>query len=229
MGGVKFATSVGHLESVGQQANEYLRLKDSDIGWPLDELWVGSELLDGPAEIEATPLVLVLDVPPENLPWLALHPAGDWICEQLRLTKRPISWRYRSTVYPAWNCRDRQVPRFWSSDAGDHTDVIEGLRARHFDQLQIVAPGQTEFAAQLQTELDLCRYQLKDNLDQYWDAEWRQQHKGFGIYPDDDADRATPPRRRGALDPLPRRPPRQMDPIPRTRTSPADRRHHQRT
>ena len=65
--------------------------RDPDIGWPLDELWVGSELLDGPAEIEATPLVVVLDASPEDLPWLALHPAGDWICEQLGLTKRPIS------------------------------------------------------------------------------------------------------------------------------------------
>ena len=88
---MKFATSVGYLESIGQQANEYLRFEDPDIGWPLDELWVGSELLDGPAEIEATPLVVVLDASPEDLPWLALHPAGDWICEQLGLTKRPIS------------------------------------------------------------------------------------------------------------------------------------------
>jgi hypothetical protein len=45
-GNVKFATSVGHLESVGQQANEQLRLRESDIGWPLEELWVGSELLE---------------------------------------------------------------------------------------------------------------------------------------------------------------------------------------
>jgi hypothetical protein len=45
---------VGHLESVGQQANDYRRLRESDVGWPLDELWIGSELLDSPAELEAT-------------------------------------------------------------------------------------------------------------------------------------------------------------------------------
>ncbi len=190
-GSVKFATSVGHLESVGQQANEFLRLRDSDIGSPLDELWVGSELLDGPAELEATPLVLVLDAPPDDLPWLALHSAGDWICEQLRLTKRPISWRYRPSVYPAWNCRDRRVLRFWSSDAGYDSDAIQALEARHFDQLQIVAPSQTEFAVQLEMELDVCQHHLKAILDHYWDADWRRHHSGFGIVPEDHLWRAA--------------------------------------
>jgi hypothetical protein len=96
-----------------------------------------------------------------------------------------------ASVYPAWNCRDRRVLRFWSSDAGYDSDVIEALRARHFDQLQIVAPSQAEFAAQLQTELDLCQQHLKDVLDQYWDAGWRRDHKGFGIYPEDHLWRAA--------------------------------------
>jgi hypothetical protein len=188
---VKFATSVGHLESVGQQANDYRRLRESDVGWPLDELWIGSELLDSPAELEATPLILVLDAPPEELTWLALHPAGDWICEQLRLTKRPISWRYRPSVYPAWNCRDRRVVRFWSGDAGYDGDVIEALRERQSDRLQIVTPSETEFAGQLQLELDLCRRHLSNILEQYWESNWRHEHKGFGIYPEDHLWRAA--------------------------------------
>jgi hypothetical protein len=110
---VKFTTAVGHLESVGRQADRDLRLRDTDIDWPLAELWVGGALLEGPAEVEATPLILTLDAPPEELLWLALHPAGDWICEELGITKLPISARYRPAVYPAWNCRDRHVLRFW--------------------------------------------------------------------------------------------------------------------
>jgi hypothetical protein len=137
---VKFATSVGHLESVGRQANDYRRSRESDIGWPLDELWVGTELLDSPTELEATPLILVLDAPPEELTWLALHPAGEWTCEQLRLTTRPIAWRYRPSVYPAWNCRDRRVVRFWSGDTGHDSDVIEALRERQSDRCRSSRP-----------------------------------------------------------------------------------------
>ena len=181
---MKFATSVGHLEDVGQQANDCLHLRDSDISWPLDELWVGSELLDGPAELETTPLILSLDTPPDELTWLALHPAGDWICEQLRLTKRPISWRYRPSVYPAWNCRDRRVVRFWSAEVGYESNVIEALRAQQFDQLQIVTPSEAEFAGQLKIELEMCRRHLSNVLDQYWEPSWRQGHKGYGIYPE---------------------------------------------
>jgi hypothetical protein len=188
---VKFATSVGHLEDVGQQANDYLRLRDSDIPWPLDELWVGSDLLDGRTELETTPLILSLDAPPDDLTWLALHPAGDWICEQLHLTKRPISWRYRPSVYPAWNCRDRRVVRFWSAKVGYESDVIEALRGQRFDQLHVVTPSEAEFAGQLKIELEMYRRHLSNALDQYWEPNWRHDHKGYGLYPEDHLWRAA--------------------------------------
>ena len=188
---MKFATSVGHLESVGRQADDYLRLRDTDIDWPLAELWVGGALLEGPSELETTPLILMLDAPPEELTWLALHPGGDWICEDLRVTKRPISARYRPTVYPAWNCRDRRVLRFWSSDSGYDDDAVQALRDRQFDRLPIVSPTSAEFESQLQLELELCQQHLNTVMDRYWDRDWRQERKGFGMYPEDHLWRAA--------------------------------------
>ena len=93
---------MGHLRTVGEEATGYhARLHGSTIPWPLAELWVGGELLDGPSELELTTMVLVLDEPPADVPWLGLNRAGEWIATELRLPKLPVRWFYRPAAYPA--------------------------------------------------------------------------------------------------------------------------------
>jgi hypothetical protein len=41
------------------------------------ELWVAGDLLTEVATLEHGSVVLELDVPRAELPWLALHPAGE--------------------------------------------------------------------------------------------------------------------------------------------------------
>ena len=53
------------------------RLRDTDLGWPLEELWVTGDLLEHRSELEMGSVVLVLDLAPEELPWLATHPAAE--------------------------------------------------------------------------------------------------------------------------------------------------------
>src|ERR1700730_8633744 len=116
---VKYATAVNRLQTLAEEANDYWRrLGQTDIGWPLDELWVADRLLEGPDELESTAVILILDEPADELPWLALHASGEWVGDQLRLTKLPITWVYRPAVYPAWNARYRRVLRFWSATPG---------------------------------------------------------------------------------------------------------------
>jgi hypothetical protein len=64
----------------------------------------------------------MIELPPAELPWLAIHPTAEWIGEQLRLGKRPLWCSYRPLTWPPWNCRDRRVVRFWSATSGidDH-------------------------------------------------------------------------------------------------------------
>lgn len=195
MDAVKYATAVSRLQSLAQEANDrWLRLGETDIGWPLDELWVGGRLLDGPAgpeELDTTAVILVLDEPADELPWLALHASGEWIGDQLRLTKLPIMWVYRPAVYPAWNAQYRRVLRFWSAKSGPDDEAIADLRERRFERLRLVEPTSTELADQLEVELEICRRHLHQVLDRYWDGDWRRQHKGFGVQPDDHLWRAA--------------------------------------
>jgi hypothetical protein len=141
---MKYSTAVSRLRSLADQANDHWqRLGDTEIGWPLDELWVAGEVLDGPEELETLAIVLMLDEPADELPWLALHPSGEWIGDQLRLTKLPISWSLRPAVYPAWNATHQRVLRFWSAKAGPDRDVLEHLEERALTRLRVVEPTVT--------------------------------------------------------------------------------------
>jgi hypothetical protein len=78
-----------------------------------------------------------------------------------------------------------------SGDAGYESDVIQAVRDRQFDRLQVVAPSDAEFEEQLRGELALCQQHLNAVMDRYWDRDWRQEHKGSGTYPEDHLWRAA--------------------------------------
>lgn len=168
-----------------------MRLRETEIGWPLEELWVTGDLLTGAETLEAGSVVLVLDLPADELPWLALHPTGEWIGERLRLGKRPIGWCYRPAVWPAWNHEHRRVVRYWSASGGLDEDVIDALRHHRVEGLAIVEPPDEALAAQLRDELDVSRRHLRQTLDRYWDREWRREHKGVDGAPEDHLWRAA--------------------------------------
>lgn len=188
---MKVATAVRNLVEMAEAANDGLRLRDTEIGWPLEELWVTGDLLDGPAELEWATVVLVLDVPTDELPWMARHPAGEWVGDRLRLGKRPLLWDYRPSVYPAWNARHRRVLRFWSASHGLDAAAVNALRDRRVEDLAVVDPADDELAAQLTTELEASRRHLHQILDQYWERDWRRDHKGHDTNPEDHLWRAA--------------------------------------
>jgi hypothetical protein len=44
-GAVKRSTAIGHLVEMAAVATDRLRLRDPDIGWPLEEMWVTGDLI----------------------------------------------------------------------------------------------------------------------------------------------------------------------------------------
>jgi hypothetical protein len=154
---------------MAELATERMRLHETDIGWPLEEIWVTGELLGSAETLEAGAVVLVLDLPAEDLPWLALHPAGEWVGDQLRLDKRPLRWCYRPLTWPVWNHEHRRLVRFWSASGDLDLAVVEALRSRQLTQVTIVEPSVDELAAQLHEELAVSRRHLRATLDTYWD------------------------------------------------------------
>jgi len=183
-GAVKRSTAIGHLVEMAEVASERLRLRDSDIGWPLEELWVTGDLLSLTDTLGAGSVVVVLDVPADELPWLALHPAGEWVGDQLRLGKRPIRWCYRPLAWPVWNYDHRRLVRFWSARDGLDDSVIDALRSRRLDQLTVIEPSTEQLVEQLHHELKVSRQHLRNMLARYWDHDWRREHNGYDESPE---------------------------------------------
>jgi hypothetical protein len=173
---------------MAEVATDQLRLRSSEIGWPLEELWVTGELLEPIEDLDHSSIVLMLDLPPEALPWLAAHPKAEWVGEQLRLGKRPISWHNRPLAWPAWTYRDRRVARFWSATNGLDEGAIEALRSGQ--PLKVVEPSRDQLDVQLGLELTMSRVHLQSILDSYWDHDWRRVRRG-GTSPEDQLWRAA--------------------------------------
>ena len=181
---MKRSTAIGHLVEMAEVASDRLSLRGTDIGWPLEELWVTGDLLGLADSMDAGSVVLVLDLPAGELVWLALHPAAEWVGEQLRMGKRPMQWSYRPLAWPVWNHQNRRLVRFWSADTGVDEAVIDALRSRRLDLLPVVQPSATELTDQLHHELSLSRRHLQAVLDGYWDRDWRREHTSFGENPE---------------------------------------------
>jgi hypothetical protein len=134
---------------------------------------------------------MVLDFAPDQLPWLALHPVGEWVGERLRLPKRPMGWCYRPLAWPAWNHQHRKLVRFWTAHTGAEVHLIDGPRSSGAEVGGVVAPSAEALATQLRTELTVSRRHLRETLAAYWDREWRRQHSGYGTSPQDHLWRAA--------------------------------------
>ncbi len=188
---VKRPTAVRHLVEMAEVASENLRLRSTEIGWPLEELWAAGHFLGSDESFDAGSVVVVLDLPPEEVPWLAVPPAGAWVAERLRLGKRPLYWCYRPRLWPAWNHHDRRVVRVWSASAGLDDGVIEALRSGRLHELAVVEPSGDELVDQLDRELAESRRHLRAVLDRYWEQDWRREHRGYDESPEDHLWRAA--------------------------------------
>lgn len=188
---MKRSRAIQHLVEMADEASDLLRFRDTDIGCPLEELWVTGELLTDTATLDQGAVILVLDLPPDELPWLALHPIAEWIGDRLRLGKRPMRWCYRPSAWPVWTPDHRRAVRYWTAAGGLDDGVIEALRERRLDGLPVVEATRADLAAWLPDELAASRSHLRRTVDRYWDHDWRREHKGFGVHPEDHLWRAA--------------------------------------
>jgi hypothetical protein len=191
---MKRSTAIGHLAEMAEVATERLQLRDRSVfGWPLEQLWVAGDLLGPATTLETGTVVLVLDLPTERLPWLALNPEaeGVGVGEQLRLGKRPFLWCYRPLAWPVWNHQNRSLARFWTASEGVDQNAIDAIRSGTLDRQSIIEPTDGELAEQLRIELEASRLHLRSVLDSYWDQRWRRDHRGHDGSPEDHLWRAA--------------------------------------
>jgi hypothetical protein len=189
------STAVKQVADFVEKADEVHRLPGGVLVDIIDArlagLWVGGAILENVDRIDSYQVVLVLDAPADEIPWLALHPDGEWYADRLRLTKASAAWFLRSTEHCVHNHELRELVRMWSPDGPDHA-VLDRLRHGELAPTDISQPpDDAAMAVQLETELAQSRQHLATMLDSYHDPGWRHAHKGFGGYPEDHLWRAA--------------------------------------
>ena len=184
---MKRSTALGHIEHIASESTRYAEMESE--GWPLESMWIADDILDAPDTLDVVTMLLLVDVPVEDLTWLALNRVEVAIAETIRLDKLPI-WRHgRPSGWPAWNAENRRVRRFWHITEGTDTEAIETLRSGNPIEPVFMEPH--VFIDQMQTEYGVSRTHLHTVLDEYWKGPWRREHKGYGIHPEDHLWRAA--------------------------------------
>ncbi len=67
----------------------------------------------------------------------------------------------------------------------DAPDALNALSEHDTDRLRLPAPPPADYEEQLAVELDAAWHHLQHVRDQFWERDWRREHKaGFGVYPE---------------------------------------------
>ncbi|HEX6255670.1 MAG TPA: hypothetical protein VFZ70_07630 [Euzebyales bacterium] len=180
------STAVGQVEGMVDAASDIHRLNSHGLDIPLLEVWVGGAILEPVDRIDSSTSRSCSTYRPTRAPG-ARDPAGDWIADRVRLTKLPVAWVRATRGRPAYDRRMRRMIRVWSTSGTDR-DAID--RLRHGDPTlgDAAVPVDTE---QLATELAEFRRHLATVLDSCHDRDWRREHTGGWIHPEDHLWRAA--------------------------------------
>jgi hypothetical protein len=179
---VKYSTAVARLRSCAADLDRLAGISEEPM---LLEAWVFDELLDLPDQLDAVSLALVVDLPAEDVIWHARPVRAEAVTSFLRFEKYQLRWFWRPAVWPVWNHAIGRAVRFWSH-SGTETAALDALEDRRLDALTVAAPSDADaLREQLLIEHEAARQHLRDVVDRYDDGEWRREHSGLGLRPDD--------------------------------------------
>lgn len=176
-------TAIKHLRKLTELCSTAHLPADEPV---LVEVYAYGDILD-PAtdELDRVQVALLLDLPADDVSWLALPTTHIWLTHHLRLDKVPVSARWRPAVWPVWNHVIRRPLRIWTLEDGAADAALAALSERDVESLRLPPPSQEDMAEQLAIELDASLAHLRRVQESFHEREWRSVHAGFGIYPED--------------------------------------------
>lgn len=181
-GSVKRSTAINRLGDVAEAL-------DHAANWPgpsVVAVYVYGAILGPVRELEAVQLALVVDEPPEEVAWLSRPAHLEAFASFCRFDKLPLSWRWRPSAWPVWNHEIGRAVRVWSLADGRDNVALRALAEANEDGLTVEQPGsREELARQLMIERDVGRGHLATVTAQFYDSDWRRDHRSGTVHPED--------------------------------------------
>jgi len=118
---------------------------ESVKNWPpedpfLLEAYVFGDVLEGADPLESVEVALVINLPPEDVPWESGPHGTAWLADRLRLDKGGFTYWWRSHLSAVPNHHIRAPVRFWSQE-GPEEAVLQALAERRLGDLARLAPS----------------------------------------------------------------------------------------
>lgn len=146
------------------------------------ELWATGSILnpgDLPGGVE---VVLVVALPPDQLPWGVTPPVLRAFIKGHRLDTKPIVVHARPAGRPVCTRGLPRAARLWTTDGTDRGQ-LDALTDPESHGLQVSSLEDVD-PADRDREAALSRQFLVDAAANYWDRDWRREHRGSGQTPE---------------------------------------------
>jgi hypothetical protein len=159
--------------------------------WPpedpfLVQAYVFGRLVAGDDPVDTVEVVLMLNLPPEEVTW-GSNPRGTaWLANTLRLDTGGFAYCWRSYLDPPWNHHVREPVQFWSSQRGPDHAVLRALAERRLHDLPRPMPSPQDLRDQRAGELRAALAHLRAVQSAYGDRDWRRDHRQLGRYPENE-------------------------------------------
>jgi hypothetical protein len=178
---VRYETAIRRLRTIAARCHQAAGL------WEDEPFLVGAytfgAVLDVPADVEVVQVAFVLDLPPDELAWCAQPQSCVGLPHLLEIDKAPVDWCWRPALRPVSNHLIDRPLRIWSLDGPD-TAALDALERGDAEKLRLPAPAAAEARQQLTDEMEASIAHLRRVEAGYWQRNWRNSHRGSGVYPE---------------------------------------------
>ncbi|MFD1147390.1 DUF7711 family protein [Saccharothrix hoggarensis] len=169
---MKWSRAVRHVEELAAKCGELAGLSGAIHPLRVVELWAVGEILGEARDVDRVTVALVVDLPVDDVPWLAEpHGAEHW-ANAARVARNPIRPLWRSARAPVWNHGVDRPALVWSEVDGTVEATLAALVDGRGERVRLPAPGPDEFRARLRDELAVSLRALRRQTREYEDKRW---------------------------------------------------------
>jgi hypothetical protein len=172
-GGMRWERAVHHVESLAKACAEMATRPRSIFPLRVTQMWLVSDILGPPRELESVTVALCVDLPVEEVAWWSEPPGAQHWANATRLAQSPVRPWWRSAHAPVWNHRIERPALAWDDAGGVREATIAALRDGRGESARTPAPGPGEWQARLDDELAVSLGSLRACAAAYDDRRWR--------------------------------------------------------
>jgi hypothetical protein len=170
---MKWTRALHHLEQLATACADLATRPATIFPLRVTELWTFGEILDSRDDVSVLPVVLGVDKPVDDVPWMCPPPGAEHWSNATRLSTSPALAMWRSTRAPLWNHHIRRPLLIWAESHGEESGVgldglsgvategLSALRSGTAEALRLPEPSPDELTSRLEAELVVSRRALE--------------------------------------------------------------------